>query len=105
MIEVTQVLHLCGFKNGLTARQIAFWLNMKPSSNFYAILRHAQSIGWLKGVEVPYRKQVVKTLWFATPVGERMASQHLYKPMFPVDPKSLQLSERIERGVEDELSF
>lgn len=105
MVEVCRVLHLMHHRNGLTAYQLAFWMNMKPNANFYKILKEAQRLGWIADVKVEHRPGVLKSTWFATPRGKKIANEHATLDIFPEHRPSLELSDKAREAISDEISF
>ncbi len=72
-VEISRVLYFWGGRTDLTMTQIAFWLQMRPSTHLMGILKEMQRSGLLKAKKERYRSNSDRFIWTLTADGERTA--------------------------------
>lgn len=75
--QILSVLYYWRSHDGLTMRQIAFWLQICPSSHLMNLLRELQAAGKLVAIEAPHRPNIGKFLWRLSSDGKALAKYHI----------------------------
>ena len=74
--QILNVLYYWAQHKGLTMQQVAFWLQLCPSTHLMGLLRELESEGLLKALEAHHRPNSIKYLWRLSDVGEKVAADH-----------------------------
>lgn len=77
------VLRLVRKRGGITAREMAFWLNMRPSTHFRGILSEMVDSGLVGFKEMPHRPNVIKRVYTLTELGKFAAEAALESTTAP----------------------
>lgn len=67
-------------KPGLSMREIAYWVHIKPSGYFKRVLDECTVAGWLEKQEFPYRTGIISHRYRITEAGVRMVRSRVGEP-------------------------
>ncbi len=76
-MEIANTLYYWDKHEGLTMTQLAFWLQMRPSTHLLDILKEMQGEGLLKSVREQWRPNSVRSLWSLTSHSEKLAEKRV----------------------------